>query len=178
MAMAPDDKDWTWVLERPCPECGFDAALVSDQEISPGIRANAAHWQRILSDPEATLRTRPRPDRWSPLEYACHVRDVFVLFDQRLQLMLNTDTPSFANWDQDATAVEQRYGDQDPAAVTPELEEAARRLADRFAGVTDDQWSRRGLRSDGAEFTVASFGRYLLHDPVHHIFDVTGQPAT
>src|SRR5262245_58876013 len=19
---APDDKDWTWVLERPCPECG------------------------------------------------------------------------------------------------------------------------------------------------------------
>ena len=23
--IVPDGKDWTWVLERPCPECGFDA---------------------------------------------------------------------------------------------------------------------------------------------------------
>ena len=28
MPIVPDDKDWTWVLERPCPECGFDAATV------------------------------------------------------------------------------------------------------------------------------------------------------
>jgi hypothetical protein len=160
------------------PNAASTLRPLSEREISPGIKANAARWQEILSDPEATLRARPRPDRWSPLEYACHVRDVFVLFDQRLQLMLNQDTPSFANWDQDATAVEQRYGEQDPATVAPELQEAARLLADRFAGVADDQWSRRGLRSDGGEFTIASFGRYLLHDPVHHIFDVTGQPAT
>ena len=25
MAIVPDTKDWTWVLERPCDECGFDA---------------------------------------------------------------------------------------------------------------------------------------------------------
>ena len=24
MPIVPDDKNWTWVLERPCPECGFD----------------------------------------------------------------------------------------------------------------------------------------------------------
>ena len=24
MAIIPDTKNWTWVLERPCPECGFD----------------------------------------------------------------------------------------------------------------------------------------------------------
>src|SRR4051794_791858 len=24
----PDTKDWTWVLDRPCPECGFDPAAV------------------------------------------------------------------------------------------------------------------------------------------------------
>lgn len=26
MAIVPDTKDWTWVLERACPECGFDAS--------------------------------------------------------------------------------------------------------------------------------------------------------
>jgi hypothetical protein len=29
-----------------------------------------------------------------------------------------------------------------------------------------------GFRSDGAQFTVESFGRYLLHDPIHHLWDV------
>jgi len=34
-----------------------------------------------------------------------------------------------------------------------------------------------GRRSDGAVFTVASFARYMVHDPVHHLYDVTGQAA-
>ena len=28
------------------------------------------------------------------------------------------------------------------------------------------------VRFDGARFTVESFGRYVLHDPVHHVWDV------
>ena len=45
-------------------------------------------------------------------------------------------------------------------------------LADAYAAVTDDQWSRRGLRSDGSSFTVESLGRYMVHDPLHHVWDV------
>ena len=33
-------------------------------------------------------------------------------------------------------------------------------------------WQRRGLRSDGSEFTVETLGRYHLHDVVHHLYDV------
>ena len=25
MTIVPDTKDWTWVLQRPCAECGFNA---------------------------------------------------------------------------------------------------------------------------------------------------------
>jgi hypothetical protein len=38
--------------------------------------------------------------------------------------------------------------------------------------VAGDQWQRTGDRSDGASFTVTSFARYLIHDPVHHVDDV------
>ncbi|MGE3835206.1 MAG: DinB family protein, partial [Acidimicrobiia bacterium] len=24
--IVPETKSWTWVLDRPCPECGFDAS--------------------------------------------------------------------------------------------------------------------------------------------------------
>ena len=34
-----------------------------------------------------------------------------------------------------------------------------------------------GRRGDGASFTVDSFSRYMVHDPVHHLFDVTGSAA-
>jgi hypothetical protein len=38
--------------------------------------------------------------------------------------------------------------------------------------VADAEWGRKGLRSDGATFTIDTFGRYLLHDPIHHLWDV------
>ena len=160
------------MLERSCPECGLDTSSFSVAEIPGMIRANAAAWQRELGAPDAARR--PRPDKWSPLEYGCHVRDVFRLYDYRLGLMLAEDDPLFPNWDQDETAVSDRYGEQDPADVARQLAAAADAIAGRFAGVSGDQWSRTGRRSDGAAFTVETFGRYFVHDPVHHLYDVTG----
>ena len=170
MTIVPDSKNWTWVLERPCPECGFDAAAVLVTEVGDAVRANAREWEALLADP--AVRTRPRPDQWSALEYGCHVRDVFRLFDERLRLMLAEDEPRFANWDQDETAVADRYDEQDPATVLRDLLAAGNALASRFDGVHGDEWQRTGTRSDGAEFSIDSFARYLLHDPVHHVHDV------
>jgi hypothetical protein len=164
----PDTKDWTWVLERPCPECGFDTASVDRELIGSMILANAASWQRVLRDPGAARR--PADDVWSPLEYACHVRDVFRIYG--LRLMLSEDDPQYPNWDQDATAAADRYGEQDPAEVADELLVDAARLAERFDSVAGEQWKRPGTRSDGAHFTIESFARYLIHDPIHHLWDV------
>ncbi|HEX4903773.1 MAG TPA: DinB family protein [Acidimicrobiales bacterium] len=170
--ITPDDRDWTWVLERPCPECGFDARTADPAGVGDLVRANASAWQRVLARPDVAVRSRP--DRWSPLEYACHVRDVFRLYLERLDLMLTQDGPHYPNWDQDETAVRDRYGEQRPATVAVELTRAAAALADRFDEVEGDQWSRTGFRSDGAAFTVESFARYFVHDPIHHLWDVTG----
>ena len=51
--------------------------------------------------------------------------------------------------------------------------DAAEAVASRFETVSGDQWERRGSRSDGAQFTVATFARYFIHDPIHHLRDVT-----
>lgn len=163
------------MLRRPCPECGFDTGAVAVTGIPAMIRANAAAWREALAAPG--VAERPRQDKWSPLEYGCHVRDVFRLYHYRLGLMLTEDDPLFPNWDQDETAVTDRYGEQDPAEVTRQLSAAADTLADGFAAVRGDQWRRPGRRSDGAAFTVETFGRYFIHDPVHHLYDVTGVRA-
>jgi hypothetical protein len=165
-----DHKDWTWVLERRCPECGYDPAAVDVAAIPAMVHRNVAVWGEVLAGDD--VRRRPQPDVWSPLEYACHVRDVFVLFDRRLHLMLDEDDPTFANWDQDETALAERYWAQDPRVVAGELAAAGDTVAASFAAVDGAQWQRRGRRSDGAVFTVESFGRYFVHDWVHHAWDV------
>jgi hypothetical protein len=173
MPIEPDTKDWTWVLSEACQECGYDAAAVDLEHVPERIRLNAAGWVGILADLPG-IRDRPDEGTWSPLEYACHVADVHATFDERLQLMLGTDDPAFANWDQDAAAVDGRYGEQDPIEVAERVRNAAARVSARYGTVADDVWERTGRRSDGAVFTVGSLARYHLHDVEHHLHDVTG----
>ena len=173
MTIIPDSKDWTWVLRRPCPECGFDTQAFPREAVPKMIMTNAAAWQDVLTGPGDT-QTRPAPGRWSALEYGCHVRDVFRIFDERLDMMLTLEDPLFPNWDQDETAVADRYAEQHPDKVAAELGELAQVIANHFQGVTGDEWQRTGSRSDGASFTVETFARYFIHDPVHHLYDVTG----
>ena len=175
MTIEPDGKDWTWVLERRCEECGFDAVEVSGTELSGHVLASAGAWVERLTVRE-DARQRPDPHTWSPLEYACHVRDVHRVMTGRVHRMLDDDDPGFESWDQDATAEQERYGEQDPQAVSSELVEAARAGAELLVGIRGDQWQRPGRRSDGFRFTVESLGRYWLHDVEHHLHDV-GHPA-
>jgi hypothetical protein len=171
MTITPDTKDWTWVLTRPCPQCGFDAPSLPREHVGQRLLRSAADLASALEAGEPARR--PSPDVWSPLEYACHVRDVTRVFLERLTQMLETENPAFANWDQDRTAVDDDYAHQDPAVVAKDLREGAARLAEAYDQVVGEQWQRTGTRSDGARFTVESLGRYLAHDPAHHVWDVT-----
>ena len=168
--IVPDTKDWTWVLARPCPDCGFDPASVHPDRLPELIHDNTRRWYDVLD--RADVATRLAPHVWSALEYACHVRDVHALFDLRVRSMLEQDDPTFEGWDQDVAAVEGVYGSQDPATVIVELVEAAADVSATYSRVADPQWQRRGRRGDGAEFTVATLGTYHLHDIAHHVMDV------
>lgn len=170
--IVPDDKDWTWVLAAACPECSFDATSFDATDVAGMIRDNAREFSLLLERPIELLRQRPDPATWSPLEYAAHVRDVHRLYHQRLAMMLDSDDPLYPNWDQDETAIADRYNEQDPTVVSADLVAAADSLAAAFDGVTGVQWKRPGRRSDGASFTVDTFARYLIHDPVHHLHDI------
>lgn len=173
----PDSKDWTWVLDEQCQECGFDTRSPDRGALAGLTDVVGQRWAEVMTMASAPT-TRPAPAVWSPLEYACHVRDVFDLACVRVELMLTEDGPRFANWDQDATAIEDDYASQDPQVATDQLVDQARRFAAAVASVPDDAWARTGLRGDGAAFTVESFVRYILHDPVHHLTDVTGERWT
>jgi hypothetical protein len=133
MPIVPDEKDWTWVLSRPCSQCGFDASTVTPSTVPGSVENMLPRWRAVLRRPDAG--ERPDSSTWSALEYACHVRDVFSLFDRRLNLMLTEDNAQFENWDQDQTAVEGDYANADPAVVSAELTTEGLQVAASFARV-------------------------------------------
>jgi len=86
-------KFWTWPSSRYQKlDMGTRASLsgvrvrffkVPTDQIAALIRANAGTWLAILAEDPELLARRVRDDRWSPLEYSCHVRDVFHVMDER-----------------------------------------------------------------------------------------------
>lgn len=168
----PDSKDWTWVLDRPCPECGLAAATVGAEDVPAAILDVAARFRVALGRPDATVR--PSPSTWSTVEYARHVADVCAVMAERLQRILDSggDGAEFANWDQDATAEEDQYWASDPGATADLLDERAQAAAAAFARPSAEQWGWTGTRSNGSRFTASSLGQYFVHDIVHHVWDV------
>lgn len=166
----PDHKDWTWTLSRACPECGFNAGDVSVPEVADIVEDTAARFATRLQAPDAA--TRPEPTTWAPVEYACHVRDVCAIFDGRFRQVLSEDDPVFANWDQDETAVRDRYWEQLPPRVADEVSGSAGPLAAMLRAIRDDELQRPGRRDNGSVFTVTTLAQYLAHDFVHHLHDV------
>jgi len=173
MPITPDTKNWTWVLERACPECGFDPDAVAYRDVPRLTRDAIVAWQGVLRG--ADVAARPDDSTWSPLEYGAHTRDVFRMMHARLNLMLVLVDPEFLNWNQDETAVEQDYARQEPSRVAAELSAAGEAIATAFELVPDGDLGRTGRRTDGSRFTVESLAKYYVHDIVHHRWDVTGE---
>ena len=172
----PDTKDWTWVVERPCPECGFDPASVTPESI-PAIVADAARRFGLALE-RADADVRPEPRRWSVVEYGQHVADVLEVMAGRLKLILASGGAgaAFDDWDQDAAALEKEYWRANSHVTRILVKERAAAAAKVWAQPTGDQWAWPGTRSNGSQFTAATLGTYLVHDLVHHLHDV-GAPS-
>jgi hypothetical protein len=168
----PDDTDWTWVLTRPCPDCGFDASDLSVDDVPALLRDAATRYAVRLDEPDA--RSRPSPGVWSPLEYSCHARDVCDVMRGRLEQILagRGDLVQFADWDQDQTAVQEQYWRSDPSTVQRELTAAFEEAASVFARPGREQWEWPALRSNGSRFTARTLALYFVHDIRHHLWDV------
>ena len=165
----PDTKDWTHVITAGCADCGF--APPSDPgRTGERLCASLSRWQEALRRPDASMR--PEPTVWSTVEYAAHVRDVCRVFRERLGLMLTEDDPAFPDWDQDATALAERYWEQSADVVVRELGDEVGWTAAAFDEVSGDEWDRSGRRSNGSVFTVRTLAAYFLHDVEHHLHDV------
>ena len=132
----PDDKNWTWVLARRCPDSSFDARTIARHAIGATLRTTVGAWHAVLSRGElvhqrppsggrgVTSRCRPRirvprarcvrPVQGKPSS------DAYAAGSDVLELGSRRHRHRQAVWE------------DDPVTVREALREAGDRLADAF----------------------------------------------
>jgi len=157
-----------------CSECGFAYGAMPRHELSRTLSEGGAAYGSRLAGDNVVLRARPTPEHWSPLEYACHVRDVALMQRDRLYVALVEDEPSFKPMYREQRVVFDRYDTQVPAAVAEQVKMAADLLANGFAGLEDAQWSRSLVYGypDPSRRDVEWMAHHTLHELIHHLMDI------
>jgi hypothetical protein len=157
-----------------CRACGFTYS-VGRVEIVPWLRSDAdAFVAKLAAIDETRVRVRPEPETWSPLEYACHLRDMLGVQTERIELAQREVDPVFVPMGRDERAVNNRYNEQDPAIVASYLLAATEALASLLEGLDDAGWRRTGLYNypEPALRTVEWIAIHTNHELLHHRGDI------
>jgi hypothetical protein len=162
-----------------CDECGFAYDLAQATSAGQGIADGVAELTSLLLEPEADVTTRRRPDLWSPLEYACHVRDVLLVQRERVLAARRTDVPTFAPMGRDERVELDGYASQVPTAVARQATDAALLFGNVLSRLRPPDWERTGIYNwpAPAERTLRWVAVHTLHEVRHHLLDVRRQLA-
>jgi hypothetical protein len=160
-----------------CEECGFRYGDLARTALAPALGDQGRRLVTLLSGPIDDPAQRRQPDVWSPVEYACHVRDVLLVQRDRLFVALVEDEPSFKPMYREERVVFDRYDDQAIEIVTAQLLMAAAMAAHAFAGLTDEQWERPLIYGypDPARRDLEWMAHHAVHEMTHHSGDIERQ---
>ena len=79
----------------------------------------------------ATLRARPFPGKWTPLEIIGHLVDAEYVYAYRVRMILCEPTPTIHGMDQELWVTGQRYNEREPSELINEFR-ALRQTTLRF----------------------------------------------
>lgn len=158
-----------------CAECGFTEDPADGPRAPDRIMAEAGHLADLVLVVSSPARRR-EPATWSPLEYACHVRDVLLVQRERVLLARREDTPVPSVMGRDVRVDHDGYADQAPGDVSRQLRDAAGMFANTLGRLGDD-WART-IRYNWPQPRVRDLrwvAVHTLHEVVHHRLDIARQ---
>jgi hypothetical protein len=162
-----------------CAECGFTYDLTQSPPSPHAIQDRIAEVATLLRDP--TIDTRPRrdPDVWSPLEYACHLRDLLLVQRERVLSARRTDCPDATPMGRNERVDHDGYATQNPTDVARQLTDAALMLANTFTRLTPTDWTRTVLYHypNTSKRSLHWLALHTLHEAHHHLLDIRRQLA-
>lgn len=160
-----------------CAECGFAYDLGGAASAGAAVVAGATTMADLVGGGGDGVLTRQQPGVWSPLEYACHLRDVLLVQRERVLAARRQHRPAFSPMGRDERVEHDGYAEQDPGQVTRQLTDAASLFANVLSRLGDDDWDRPVVYSypSPTERSLRWVAVHTVHEVEHHLLDVRRQ---
>jgi hypothetical protein len=118
--------------------------------------------------PEPVLKRRPKPNKWSAHEHACHLATIHPVMSARLDLLLTDPSPRITPFFPSAE-------DEGGALLRANLDQALERFASdrrllvqRLKGLSPQDWERTAEHGEYSHYSVFIMFRHLaMHDMFH-----------
>jgi hypothetical protein len=131
-------------------------------------RAPAILVPLVREVPQAILKRRPRPGKWSAHEHACHLAAVHPRMLARLDLMLTDPSPRIKPY-------LPHLDEEDGAMLKVDLDGAMerfsndrRQLVERLSRLSPEDWQRTAEHGEYTHYSVFIMFRHLaMHDMFH-----------
>ena len=142
----------------------------------------------VRTHADEALRRRPAPASWSPLEIACHLRDVDELFQTRYHTILGAEEPAIfvlgasagqlAPWgvragighplDPDRWAEDRQYARQDPTLALAAFRRRPGDVLTLLRALDPAQWERGGVHLGRGRLALSQWvASHAAHDDNH-----------
>ncbi|MEU7630258.1 DinB family protein [Nocardia sp. NPDC049220] len=140
-------------------------------------REHAVEYADLLGGDPDRLRQRRQPEVWSPLEYACHVRDVLLAQRERVLAARRTDNPPATLMGRDERVEHDGYAEQDPTDVARQIRDAAALFANVLERLGDADWERTLMFAypEQQKRSLRWLALHTLHELRHHLLDMHRQ---
>ena len=144
----------------------MDAEVRKDaiKQYKDGYRVVA---EALAGATDAELDARPAPGKWSAREIVHHLADSEMTAAVRLRLLVATDKPVIAGYDQEEFA-RRLYYDRPIEASIEAFKSARRTTAEVLERMTAAEWAREGTHTEHGTYTVERWLEiYSTHAHTH-----------
>ena len=118
--------------------------------------------------PEAILKRRPKPGKWSAHEHACHLATIHPVMFARLDLMLTDPKPRIVPY---FPSAEEEGGSSLKLNLEDEMHRFSRdreKLVERLKTLSIQDWQRTAEHAEYTHYSVFIMFRHLaMHDMFH-----------
>lgn len=121
----------------------------------------------------ATLRARPYPGKWTPLEIIGHLVDAEYLYAYRLRLILCETAPLIQSMDQELWVTGQRYNEREPAELAADFRALRKMNLQFWKHIRPEELNKFGRHAERGNESLAMMLRMHAGHDLSHIDQIT-----
>ena len=119
--------------------------------------------------PEAKLKARPQPDKWSPAEILAHLSEAELVATWRYRHMLEHDGQPLSAYDQNLWHRLGDYPARNPQDSLQQFRLLRQANLQMFAQLTPQEWEHHGIHAERGRMTVADLARQIAGHDLNHL---------